>query len=139
MGYLCELTRTIRIIRYWALALNAEDHEKAKYLDELAQDLAKLAIAETLKILDNDPNLENQSPQNIFQSLGDNLNATLSRTSSLGAFSYMYGLLDNAAQLGQLFPIQSLNIDFTKRLWAIMTSSAVEQFQLKSVSTWTAP
>jgi len=135
---LCELTRTTRIIRYWALALGPEDPTKAKQLYNLALELAKLSIAETLEILDNDSNLEGQSPQNILQALGDNLNATMSRSSNLDASSFMYGLLDNAAQLAQLFPIQSLNLGFTKRLLLIIERSAVEQFQLKSVSTWNA-
>lgn len=131
---LCELTRTTRILRYWALALGPEDPAKAKQLYNLAFDLAKFSIAETLQILNSDPNLENQSPHNFLQALGDNLSATMSRSSNLDASSFMYGLLDNAAQLAQLFPIQSLNPDFTKRLLLLMERSAVEQFQLKSVS-----
>jgi hypothetical protein len=132
---LCELTRMTRIIRYCALALVPENPAKAKQLYNLTFELAKLSIAETLEILNSDISLESPSPQNILQVLGNNLNATMSRSSNLDASSFMYGLLDNAAQLAQLFPIQSLNLDFTKRLLLLMEKPSTGQFQLKSVST----
>ncbi|KAI9741127.1 MAG: SPS-sensor component ptr3 [Cirrosporium novae-zelandiae] len=130
---LCEVARATRIIRYWSLSLGSENPNRAKNLYNLASNLARLSIRETLEILNSDKSLETQAPSNLFKTVGENLSAALSRSNNLDSSSYMYGLLDNSAQLAQLFPIQNLSPAFTERLWLLIRHSSVEQFKEKSM------
>lgn len=136
LGSLTELTRTIKIIYLWGLA------EGRSQLDDLAYQLAKLAVEHTIAILDSDPQLELQSQPSVLWRIGESVGANLARSSNLDNFSYMIGLLDNLAQIAQMFPVRSerllsksLSPEYTLslRLWQLMAKSKAVQFHLKAI------
>jgi hypothetical protein len=136
LGSLTELTRTIKIIYLWGLA------EDRSQLDDLAYQLAKLAVEHTIEILNSDPQLELQSQPGVLWRIGESVAANLARSSNLDSFSYMIGLLDNLAQIAQMFPVRSesflsksLSPDYTLslRLWRLMATSNAVQFHLKAI------
>lgn len=136
LGSLTELTRTIKIIYLWGLA------EGRPQLDDSAYQLAKLAVKHTVEILNRDTQLELQSQPSVLWRLGESVGANLARSSNLDSFSYMIGLLDNLAQIAQMFPVRSatflstsLSPDYTLslRLWQLIAKSKAVQFHLKAI------
>src|SRR5436190_14261579 len=64
----------------------------------------------------------------------DQVNATLGRASQLNDYFFVYGILDNVAQLAKIFPIERLEPGFPMRLLGLLEKSSNKKLHAKSVS-----